>query len=110
MLVWPTLLIKLLKKLTGLTLNLCLVEALTRFGIIFFFSLEVVSSMTVLFYFMCRYSPLHNVRMPEQGQYPALLLNVADSNDRVVPLHSLKYISEVQHTVGRHHMQVLRMN
>jgi len=50
-----------------------------------------------------KYSPLHRVckGMP----YPATLLITADHDDRVVPLHSFKFISELQHTVGRQKIQ-----
>ncbi|KNC54642.1 uncharacterized protein AMSG_11653 [Thecamonas trahens ATCC 50062] len=46
------------------------------------------------------YSPLHNVRAPASGYVPALLLTTGDHDDRVVPLHSLKFIAQVQHTLG----------
>lgn len=45
------------------------------------------------FAWLFKYSPLHNIR---EKAYPATLVMTADHDDRVVPAHSFKFISELQ--------------
>ncbi|XP_061597969.1 prolyl endopeptidase-like [Cololabis saira] len=54
------------------------------------------------FQWLIKYSPLHNLPEPPYSgpPYPAVLLLTADHDDRVVPLHTLKFCAALQHGVG----------
>lgn len=53
---------------------------------------------------LIKYSPVHNIN--PNITYPALLLTTADHDDRVSPLHSYKYISNLQYLVGKNEKQI----
>lgn len=42
-----------------------------------------------MFEYLRKYSPLHNIK--QNTEYPAILINTGDHDDRVIPAHSFKY-------------------
>lgn len=59
------------------------------------------------FEYQIKYSPLHNVFSPDvRGvPYPATLLTTGDHDDRVVPLHTLKFGAQLQYKAGSSNIQ-----
>ena len=52
------------------------------------------------FFNLLKYSPYHNIKAGSCGKtdsaYPAILITTADTDDRVVPGHSFKYVAALQ--------------
>jgi prolyl oligopeptidase len=59
------------------------------------------------FEFLRAYSPLHNVR---PGEYPPTLIATGDTDDRVVPLHSYKFVAALQSAAGDSGPVLLRVD
>ena len=59
------------------------------------------------FRFLIEYSPLHNV---PAATYPPTLIATGDTDDRVVPLHSYKFVAALQHAAGASGPVLLRVD
>jgi prolyl oligopeptidase len=57
--------------------------------------------------FLSAYSPLHNVR--DGVAYPPTLITTADTDDRVVPMHALKFAAALQAADAGRHPILLRV-
>jgi prolyl oligopeptidase len=59
------------------------------------------------FKFMYAYSPLHNVK--EGVHYPPILIGTAETDDRVVPAHAMKFTATLQAANASDHPVLLRL-
>jgi len=59
------------------------------------------------FEFLIRYSPLHNIKKGEI--YPPILVNSADTDDRVVPAHAKKFVATLQENDAEKNPILLRI-
>lgn len=59
------------------------------------------------FEYLYAYSPLHNAK---PADYPPILVTTGDSDDRVVPLHSYKFIAALQAVAGDSGPALLRVD
>jgi prolyl oligopeptidase len=59
------------------------------------------------FQFLYAYSPLHNVK--NGVAHPPTLITTADTDDRVVPMHALKFAAALQPADAGHHPILLRV-
>lgn len=57
------------------------------------------------FEILLKYSPLHNVQ--SNTEYPAVLITTSDHDDRVVPLHSLKFLATLQHCLPNNNRPIM---
>lgn len=60
-----------------------------------------------MFDYLMGYSPVHNVKA--DTEYPATMVYTADHDDRVVPAHSFKFISELQTKQSGDHPVLIRI-
>jgi prolyl oligopeptidase len=59
------------------------------------------------FEYLYAYSPYHNVK--KGVEYPALLMQSADSDDRVDPMHARKFTAAIQYATASEHPVLLRI-
>ena len=60
-----------------------------------------------MFYYLKGYSPVQNVK--NGTEYPATLIKVGDHDDRLVPGHSFKFVSELQEKYQGQNLVLIRI-